>query len=510
MTTAPVGTVTLVFTDIQGSTALWEEFGTEFQAILDAHDALFRKTLEEFRGYEVKTEGDAFMIAFAEPVDGVAFCLATQERLLDEAWHSLLFERESVRQFVAATDDGLFRGLRVRMGVHTGEVSLQENPLSGRADYYGRNVNRAARVGGAGHGGQVVVSGDTWALVKEELGASVATEDLGEHRLKGLEDPIRLLQVLSPRLAGRTFEPLKTVRISGGRPYRGLASFSEEDAGLFFGREADSSRLADAIRATPLVTLTGASGAGKSSVLQAGVAAFLPGTSCSVLRPGFDPVGSLIRCLQTVLAGWRDEFMVYDFARRHPGEIGPLVARWAAERKARLVVVVDQAEELFTLCTDGEQRDAFAQAIASMGADAALPTRVVLSVRSDYFAELATVEALRNRYTASVHVLTRPGRDQLMETLTKPAEVFGYAFEAESLVPLMVDAVAEEPAALALLQFCADQLWEHRDQRRRLLTLGPTRCWAVSSGRWRSTRAAPATNSRGSIRTKPSGSFSGW
>ena len=149
MTQAPTGTVTLVFTDIQGSTRLWEHDADMMQATLALHDSTMRGLLEPHHGYEVKTEGDAFMIAFASPREAVNWCLAAQEALHDVDWPAKLMECDD------AVEGGGFRRVRVRMGVHTGEPTCTPDPNTGRMDYFGRMVNRAARVSGAGHGGQL-------------------------------------------------------------------------------------------------------------------------------------------------------------------------------------------------------------------------------------------------------------------------------------------------------------------------------------------------------------------
>src|SRR6185369_14697426 len=144
---------------------------------------------------------------------------------------------------------------------------------------------------------------------------------------------------------------------------------------------------------------------------------------------------------------------------------GGKVFRIAAEPAApKIAIVVDQAEEMLTLCHDEAERAAFARALASAGASPDAPARVVLSVREDFFGRLATVGPLRGVYSQTVEVVTTPDRDALARTLYLPAKQFGYAFEDEQLVTTMVDTVASEPAALALLQFCADRLWEVRDR----------------------------------------------
>lgn len=192
MNTGPAGTVTLVFTDIQDSSRLWEQHGRNFEPVLALHNELMRRQIAAHGGYEVKTEGDAFMVAFADALAAARFCTATQLALAGAAWPAQVGE------------------VMVRMGAHTGEPIVSSDPASGRTDYLGPVVNRAARVAAAGHGGQVLLSES--ALKHARLPeAEFSVTDLGEHRLRGLELPERLYQVLPPELAGRRYPPLNTV-----------------------------------------------------------------------------------------------------------------------------------------------------------------------------------------------------------------------------------------------------------------------------------------------------------
>ncbi len=198
--------VVLVFSDIEGSTPLWERAPEAMEASLDLHNATLRGLIEEHEGYEVKTEDAAFMVAFESAQDAVRFCLACQEALHDLEWPEALLENPEA----AKSADGFFRGLRVRMGVHLGNTRKSADPTTGRMDFFGPVVSRAARIAGAAHGGQVVVSG----RVFEKAGISddeAVCIDLGEHRLKGLEQVDRFWQVLPARLSGRSFPPPRTL-----------------------------------------------------------------------------------------------------------------------------------------------------------------------------------------------------------------------------------------------------------------------------------------------------------
>ena len=223
MTSAqPTGTVTLVFTDIEGSTRLLEQLGVEsYRDALAEHRRIVREACARYDGYEVDYEGDAFFYAFASA--------------------------ESAVNAVAAAIAGLDGGpIRIRVGVHTGEPALDP------PKYVGLDVHRAARIMSAAHGGQVVLSPSTVALLEP---GSIELSDLGTHRLKDLTAPIPLHQLVIAGL-GSEFPPLRTL-------YR---SNLPVPATPFLGREEELAvvgrRLADP--ATRLLTLTGPGGTGKT------------------------------------------------------------------------------------------------------------------------------------------------------------------------------------------------------------------------------------------------------
>ncbi|MBP9891554.1 MAG: tetratricopeptide repeat protein [Planctomycetes bacterium] len=188
---APTGNVTLVFTDIEGSTRLWERYGDAFKASLDAHNQIIRKALAAYHGYEVKTEGDAFFAVFSKPVEAALFSLDVQREL------------SSIR---LSGDDAI----RVRIGLHTGEP-LVEVDAQGKADYFGPAVNRAARISSAGHGGQTLISGAMAEPLREVLNGKCEFADLGEFRLKGLEESERLVQIVPADAAIKRFGPLRAL-----------------------------------------------------------------------------------------------------------------------------------------------------------------------------------------------------------------------------------------------------------------------------------------------------------
>ena len=220
MAVQPTGTVTLLFTDIEGSTRLLERLGAErYGAALELHRELLREAFDRHGGYEVDTEGDAFFVAFPNACEAIAAAARGQRALAGAEW----------------PDAG---AIRVRMGVHTGE------PVPAPPKYIGIDVHKAARIMAAAHGGQVVVSAETAKLAARDL------TPLGEHRLKDFDEPVALFQ-----LGDDDFPPLKTVSNTNlPRP-----------ASSFVGRATEVADVTALLRnGTRLVTLTGPGGSGKT------------------------------------------------------------------------------------------------------------------------------------------------------------------------------------------------------------------------------------------------------
>src|SRR5215210_141982 len=179
----PSGTVTLLFTDIEGSTPLLQRLGERYADVLAEHQRLLRAAFAAHGGREIDTQGDAFFVAFPRAADAVRAAVAGQRALAAHPW----------------PDD---TAVLVRMGLHTGE------PLATGERYVGLAVHRAARVGAAGHGGQVLLSAATQAVLRDQLPPGLALRDLGEHALKDLSHPEHLYQVVAPGLPAE-FPPLK-------------------------------------------------------------------------------------------------------------------------------------------------------------------------------------------------------------------------------------------------------------------------------------------------------------
>jgi class 3 adenylate cyclase len=181
--TIPIGTVTFVFTDIEGSTRLLQELGDEYGDVVSAHRRLIRETFGEHGGTEMDTQGDAFFFSFARARDAVAAAVDAQRALREHAWPG-------------------GRDVRVRMGLHTGE------PVLGDEGYIGLDVVRAARISAAGHGGQILISETTRALLGNQLPDGVSVHDLGEAHLKDIQH--EHVYQLSVDGGPSEFPPLKT------------------------------------------------------------------------------------------------------------------------------------------------------------------------------------------------------------------------------------------------------------------------------------------------------------
>ncbi len=228
----PSGTVTLLFTDIEGSTRLWEAEPEPMTAALRRHDAIVRSAVEGATGYVFKTVGDAFCAAFSTPQAAALAALTAQRGLADEQWPTS-------------------RPIRVRMGLHTGACEERDR------DYFGPVVNRAARLEAAAHGGQVLVSGATAELLAGSLPDGVGLHDLGLHRLKDLGRPEQVFQLMAGFLQA-SFPPLASL----DNPE--LPNNLPTLVSAFVGREAELAEVRELVRSARLVTLTGAGGSGKT------------------------------------------------------------------------------------------------------------------------------------------------------------------------------------------------------------------------------------------------------
>jgi eukaryotic-like serine/threonine-protein kinase len=233
------------------------------------------------------------------------------------------------------------------------------------------------------------------------------------------------------------------------------------------------------LRDRPLVGVVGPSGAGKSSFVRAGVIPALERGErweAAVTRPGRNPLEALAAAglaLVSTADGRADDDGAGDLAerlRREPGAFGELLRRRARGRGVRVLLYVDQFEELYTLGGDVEERRAYLACLLGAADDPMTPVRVVVSMRSDFLDRLAEDTGFVDALTPGLMFLAPPAADGLRAALVEPAAYVGYRFETESIVDDMVAELAATTGALPLLQFAAGQLWEERDRSRRLLT----------------------------------------
>ena len=272
------GTVTLLFTDVEGSIGLWEADGEAMATASARHDRIVREQVEAAGGQIFKTMGEAFRAVFADSPAALASAVAIQRAVGTERWPP-------------GTQ------IRVRMALHSGACVQRDG------DYVGPVVNRAARLLAAGHGGQVLVSGATCELLAGRLPGGIGLEDLGEHRLKDLGRAERVFQVSGPGLAGE-FDRLRSLDDPALR--HNLPS----QATSFVGRGGELAELRSLVaRGSRLVTITGPGGIGKSRLALQVAAGMLDGSGDGVWLVELAPVADPELVARTVAAvlGVREE-----------------------------------------------------------------------------------------------------------------------------------------------------------------------------------------------------------
>jgi predicted ATPase/class 3 adenylate cyclase len=296
----PSGYVTFCFTDIEGSTQLFAKLGASFLDVLEDHRRIIRTAVAEHGGVEVKTEGDGFFIAFDDPTKAVAAAVRFQREL---------------------------EAVRVRVGLHAGIAEPTDD------DYIAFAVHEAARIGGAAHGGQIVISDALATTLRQNMPDGTTLRDLGMHQLKDLE-PMRLHQVIHADL-DRDFPPLRTA--GARRGYVPAVSSS------LIGRDDDLADLAGTLRKARLLTITGAGGVGKTrlavEVAQRELGRRTDGVWFVDLSPLSDP-------------GWIDDAILeaLGVARDDAGTARAQLMSYLANRE--VLLVVDNCEHLIEACTE--------------------------------------------------------------------------------------------------------------------------------------------------------------
>jgi serine/threonine protein kinase len=306
---------------------------------------------------------------------------------------------------------------------------------------------------------------------------------LAKKKTERYPDAKALLDELEALVPGRFGRKLR----EDESPYPGLSAFQEDDADRFFGRAREISRMVARLRDQPLVGIAGPSGIGKSSFVRAGVMPALkaPGEAWEtyIVRPGRQPIAALASVLAPLITGSTADgtrATNADAFREHedlvarlattPGTLGTLLRERAARKNTRIVLFVDQFEELYTLVASADERRAFTACLAGAADDATSPVRVIAAIRSDFLDRVGEDRRFLDDLMRGLVFLQPLGRPALTEALTRPLDLLGYDFENDELVDRMLDELAATPNALPLLQFAAARMWEARDRKNKLLT----------------------------------------
>ncbi|MGE5074075.1 MAG: adenylate/guanylate cyclase domain-containing protein, partial [Anaerolineae bacterium] len=240
----PSGTVTFLFTDIEGSTRLWEHHPEAMKLALARHDEILGRVVATNGGHVIKNTGDGIHAVFETALQGVQAALEAQQQICSDAWAEIAPQR-----------------IRVRMGLHTGEAEERAG------DYYGPALNRGARLMSVAHGDQTVLSTTTAGLVRDQLPEQVSLHDLGEHRLKDLVRSEHVFQLVHPALEAE-FPPIRSIDLFPNNLPVQLTSF--------IARERELKEASERVASARLLTLIGPGGTGKTRVSLQLAAELLP------------------------------------------------------------------------------------------------------------------------------------------------------------------------------------------------------------------------------------------
>jgi predicted ATPase/class 3 adenylate cyclase len=430
----PVGTVTFLFTDIEGSTRLWQEDEPSMRQAVARHDQLLRDVVAGHGGVVFSTMGDGLAAAFQTASAAVACAVETQGVLHRESW-------------------GTLRPLRVRMGMHTGEAESREG------DFFGTAVNRAARLAAVGHGGQILCSSTTAEVADE----SVVLVDLGEHRLRDLDQPMHVFQV-----GDGSFPPLGSLSAFPGNLPVQLTSF--------VGRQDEMASVGKALESTRLVTLTGPGGVGKTRLAVQAAANLVTSFPEGVWLCDLAAAVNAESMLQGVAA-------TLGYVPSRSADLEVAIARFAGSR--RLLVILDNCEHLL------DPAAALVETILERCPNVVIvaTSREALGVRGEQVIRLrplpvpqagAALEQLAG-FDATRLFLDRAGATDADLSLS-PTDGAAIAEICRRLdgIPLAIELAAARVIALS-----PEEIAVHLDQRFRLLTGG----WRASVERQHTLRA---------------------
>jgi predicted ATPase/class 3 adenylate cyclase len=302
----PTGTITFLFTDIEGSTKLWENHPEEMRVALAQHDMLLRQVIEANGGTVFKTVGDAFCAAFDAAPSALAAAVEAQLRH-SQAQGPVL--------------------LRIRLALHTGIAEQRD------ADYFGPPLNRIARLLSTAHGGQMLLSAATYELVRDHLPSGVSLKALGTHRLKDLERPEQVFQIIHPALP-EAFPPLRSLDMAPNNLPQQLTSF--------IGREKEIAAVGALLRKTRLLMLTGSGGSGKTRLALQCAADRTDDYPDGVWLVELAPLTDTTQVTQAVASALS--------IREQPGQSLPQ-SLTAALKSKKLLLLLDNCEHLLECCT---------------------------------------------------------------------------------------------------------------------------------------------------------------
>lgn len=450
---APSGTVTFLFTDIEGSTSLLESLREQYAIVLEDQRNILRAAFKHWNGFEIDTQGDSFFVAFMRAIDAICCAAEVQKNLAEHKWPQ-------------------GASVRVRMGLHTGE------PLIVRTGYIGMDVHRAARIAAAGYGGQVLLSQTTYDLIYQDMPKGIVVRSLGSYKLKDIRYPQQLYQLDIENLPNQ-FPALKTLSAEedpptpGEPPYKGLQYFDEGDAAWFFGRDLVINRLKDAIQSQRFLSVIGASGSGKSSVVRAGLVPALKHSEenweIHVFTPGPHPLESLAVELTRQSASSRPTLNLIDDLQSDPRSLHITIQKKIDNTSPlpRLLLVVDQFEELFTLCRDIEERKAFVDSLIYALQCEGGVTSLLIALRADFYQHLAEYTGLRMMVARQQEYIGAMSAEELRRVIEEPAKRGGWEFSPGLVDLILYDIGAAEghqpePGALPLLSHALLETWKRR------------------------------------------------
>ena len=426
------GTITFLFTDLEGSTKLWETFPDQMQGALARHDDILRRAIETNHGRVIKTTGDGFHAAFETGQGGVAAALQAQETLVQTPW-----------------DEIHPHALRIRIGLHTGEAEERGG------DYYGPALNRAARLMAVAHGGQTLLSTTTANLVRDQLPPDASLKDLGEHRLKDLVRPEHIFQLNHPQLPG-DFPALRSVDAFPNNLPVQITSF--------IGREHALEQARQRLASSHLLTLIGPGGTGKTRLSLQLAAEMLPAFQDGVwvveLAPITDP--SLVLRSVAAVFGLRQQMgmplheLLLDFLRLKELLLVIDNCEHLVEPSAQLV------EQLLHACAKLKIIASSREALGIAGETIYRVPSLALPEESDF-----SVEALAHSESVQLFVERASAANPKFGLNEQNARAIAQICRRLDGIPL-----ALELAAARLTLFSAEQVAARLDDRFRLLTGG--------------------------------------